>query len=72
MPILIDTNVLLRSVQPSHPMHQTAVRALEILMNGEEALNAAWKTLLLVNRVRGFQVHDARLVAVMKTYGVKT
>jgi len=120
MPILIDTNVLLRSVQPNHPMHATAVRALETLMKRQETLvvafqnvaefwNAAtrpavnnglgftieeaqhelakieelftllsesaasyvtWKTLLIENRVSGVQVHDARLVAVMKTYGV--
>src|ERR1035437_2045224 len=120
MPILIDTNILLRSVQPLHPMHAGAVRALEVLMKREEALvialqnvaefwnaatrpavnngrgltpeeareeltklegffqilteNAAsyatWKTLLIANRVSGVQVHDARLVAVMKTYGI--
>lgn len=38
MPILIDTNVLLRSAQPSHPMHECAVRALELLMKRPEAL----------------------------------
>ena len=120
MPILIDTNILLRSVQPSHPMHAGAVHALEVLMKREEALvialqnvaefwnaatrpivhnglgftieeaqeelarlegffriltedaasYAAWKTLLIANRVSGVLVHDARLVAVMKTYGI--
>jgi len=120
MSILIDTNVLLRSVQPSHPMHAVAVRALETLLKREEPLfvalqnvaefwNAAtrpianngleftieevqaevakiegffqvltentesysaWKTLLGAQRVRGVQVHDARLVAVMKTHGI--
>jgi predicted nucleic acid-binding protein len=38
MPILIDTNILLRSVQPSHPMHAVAVRALETLLAGDEPL----------------------------------
>ena len=38
MPTLIDTNILLRSVQPSHPMHAVAVRALEALMKREEPL----------------------------------
>lgn len=120
MPILIDTNVLLRSVQTFHPMHVVAVRALEVLMQREEPLvitiqniaefwnvatrpaannglgftieeaqeeliklegffqilsenassYAAWKTLLIANRVSGIQVHDARLVAVMKAYGI--
>ena len=31
---------------------------------------ATWKTLLIKKRVSGVQVHDARLVAVMITYGV--
>ena len=35
MPVLIDTNVLLRSVQPSHPMHVSAVRALEVLTRSQ-------------------------------------
>lgn len=120
MSILIDTNVLLRAAQPAHPMHETAVRALEILIQRDEDLfvalqnlaefwNAAtrpaannglgftieeaeaelvriegffqmltesaasyamWKTLVLENRVSGVQVHDARLVAVMKTHAV--
>ena len=30
MALLIDTNVLLRSVQPSHVMHPIAIRALEV------------------------------------------
>jgi len=38
MAILIDTNVLLRSVQPSHPMHDTALQALAELMEREEPL----------------------------------
>ena len=120
MPVLIDTNVLLRSVQPSHPMHVSAVRALEVLMRRQEALVVAlqnvaefwnvatrpvaknglgftieeardelakvegffhvlcenpasyqtWKALVIANRVMGVQVHDTRLVAVMKTYGI--
>jgi len=121
MAILIDTNILLRSVQPDHPMNNTAVRALSILIEREEALvvsiqnlaefwNAAtrpeannglgfsveeardelvkleeffevvhenpasytaWKELIVENRVSGVQVHDARLVAVMKAYGIR-
>lgn len=120
MSVLIDTNILLRAAQPTHPMHASAVRALEILLTRQEALvvalqnvaefwnvatrpavnnglgftieeaqselakiedffqilsedaasYAAWKALLIENRVSGVQVHDARLVAVMKTCGV--
>lgn len=38
MAIFIDTNILLRAVQPSHPMHPVALRALETLLAGEEPL----------------------------------
>jgi predicted nucleic acid-binding protein len=38
MPTFVDTNILLRSVQPAHPMHVAAVRALELLMKREEPL----------------------------------
>jgi predicted nucleic acid-binding protein len=38
MAILIDTNILLRSVQPTHLMHPVAVRAIEALLGGEELL----------------------------------
>ena len=112
--------MLLRSVQPSHPMHAVAVRALEVLMKKEEPLviavqnvaefwnaatrpavnnglgftieealaelvriegffgivtenaasYAAWKALVVERRVSGVQVHDARVAAVMKAYGV--
>jgi len=41
MAILIDTNILLRVVQPTHPMHPVAVRALEILMSRGERLMIA-------------------------------
>jgi predicted nucleic acid-binding protein len=121
MPILVDTNILLRSVQPEHPMNATAIRALTILMEREEPLvlsipniaefwnaatrpeannglgfsieeareklfkledffevlyenalsYAAWKDLLIENRVSGVQVHDARLVAGMKAYNIR-
>lgn len=117
---LIDTNVLLRSVQPSHPMHALAVRTLRTLISRGDALVVAvqnmaefwnvatrsiasnglgfsieetqqelvrleryfqvlsenalsyemWKNLVITHRVSGIQVHDARLVAVMKTSGI--
>jgi predicted nucleic acid-binding protein len=118
--ILIDTNLLLRSAQPGHPMHASAVRALATLMQREEPLvvsvqnvaefwntatrpqssnglgpsieegrtelgrleaffevlhentgsYAVCKTLIVENRVSGVQVHDARLVAVMKAHRI--
>src|SRR6266540_2959183 len=35
---LIDTNILLRAAQPSHPMYASGVRALKLLMEREEPL----------------------------------
>lgn len=40
------------------------------ILSENAASYAAWKTLLIAHRVSGVQVHDARLVAVMKTYGI--
>lgn len=34
------------------------------------AAYATWKTLVIERRVSGVQVHDARIAAVMKAYGV--
>jgi predicted nucleic acid-binding protein len=120
VPTLIDTNILVRSVQPSHDMHAIAVAALEILLKKEEPLvitiqnvaefwnvatrpernnglgftieeaqtsfarlegffqilsedaasYADWKAMLTDRRISGAQVHDARLVAVMKVHGI--
>jgi predicted nucleic acid-binding protein len=120
MHFLIDTNILLRAAQPSHPLNASTVRALEILMEREEPLvvavqniaefwsvatrpvannglgftveevqaelariegffdvisenadsYAAWKALVIMNRLSGVLAHDARLAAVMKTYGI--
>jgi len=36
--VFIDTNVLLRTVQPSHSMHDPAVRAVSALINAGEAI----------------------------------
>lgn len=38
MSVFVDTNVLLRSVQPSHPMHAAAVRAVAGLIRDGEGL----------------------------------
>ena len=36
--IFVDTNVWLRSVQPSHPLHETAVDAVAALIGASELL----------------------------------
>lgn len=38
MAYLIDTNVLLRSVDPNHPMYDDATNAISVLRNQEETL----------------------------------
>ncbi|MBC6477471.1 MAG: PIN domain-containing protein [Hormoscilla sp. GM7CHS1pb] len=38
MAFLIDTNVLLRNVQPHHPMHSSGVSAIRILLARDEDL----------------------------------
>jgi hypothetical protein len=69
MPLLIDTNILLRSVQPSHPMQATAIRALELLFKKEEPLRLAlqnvaefWNvaTRPAVNNGVGFTIEEAQ------------
>lgn len=120
MSILVDTNILLRSVEPLHPHYSAAVGAVSRLLadstpvyftlqniaefwnvatrpkdkNGlgltipaalaevekiesllmllpdTPAVYAEWKRIVMDHNVSGVQVHDARLVATMKTHGV--
>lgn len=115
MSYLIDTNILLRSAEPTHPMYGDATNAIQILMNREKTLYIAtqnliefwnvytrprernglgyeaddaekeinqitsffcllpespniytqWQKLVINYRVKGVNVHDARLVAFM-------
>ncbi len=69
MPVLIDTNILLRAVQPSHPMHRVALRALETLLAREEPLFIAiqnvaefWNaaTRPLTNNGLGLTIEEAK------------
>jgi predicted nucleic acid-binding protein len=80
MSFLVDTNVLLRSVEPLHPQHAVAVEAVRgevqriegllSLLPDIPTIYSIWKTLLVEQGVSGVQVHDARLVATMKAHGV--
>jgi predicted nucleic acid-binding protein len=120
MSVFIDSNILLISAQPSHAMHERAVRTVaSFIERGEDAVltpqivaefwNGAtrpadhnglgmsherardeltriesfsslmsespqsygeWKRLVTEYRVSGVKVHDARLVAAMRVYGV--
>ncbi|HEY3444204.1 MAG TPA: PIN domain-containing protein [Paludibaculum sp.] len=69
MAILIDTNILLRSVQPTHFMHASAVQALAALIERDETLlvsvqNMAefWNvaTRPEANNGLGFSIEEAR------------
>jgi predicted nucleic acid-binding protein len=121
MSFLVDTNILLRTVQPAHPQHGVAVEAVYRLLSestpvyftlqniaefwnvatrpidnnglgfsilstlGEvekieglltllpdtPAVYAEWKRIIVEHGVSGVKVHDARLVATMKTHGVR-
>jgi predicted nucleic acid-binding protein len=59
MPFLIDTNILLRSAEPSHPMYPIATNATSLEIYRE------WKRILIQYSIIGVSVHDARLVAAM-------
>lgn len=47
-----------------------AIERIMTLLPDNERVYSLWRQLVLANRVRGVQVHDARLVAVMQAYGV--
>lgn len=120
MSVFVDTNILLRSVQPSHPLHEAAVNSVASLIAADTPLMvtpqivaefwnvatrpiennglgfshdqareelarleafvgilsespevyAEWKRLVIAHNVTGVKVHDARLVAAMKTYDI--
>lgn len=122
MPILVDTNILLRSAQPDHLLCASATQAVATLLRRRETLffcpqNIAefwhvatcpadknglglphhevmaevrgiegiltllpdvpaiypeWKRLVSGHKVSGLKVYDARLVAVMNVYGVRS
>jgi predicted nucleic acid-binding protein len=59
---LADTNVLLRFIDSEHLLHERSTDAIKQIQQGEHELKTT--------RVSGVQVHDARLVAAMKTHGV--
>lgn len=120
MSVFVDTNILLRSIQPSHPHHAAAVNSVAsfiaagtslmvtpqivaefwnvatrpaennglglpheqtreelarleaffVLLSESPEVYAEWKRLVIAHGVTGVKVHDARLVAAMKVYGI--
>jgi predicted nucleic acid-binding protein len=120
MSVLVDTNILLRSIEPLHSHHRLAVAAVSrfladgtpvyfslqniaelwnvatrpvdknglgfsipstlaevekiesllTLLPDTPAIYAEWKRIVVEHAVSGVKVHDARLIATMKTHGV--
>ena len=60
---LVDSHVLLRLTDVTHPHHAQARRQVAQLRGDQHAL-------VIDYRVSGVQVHDARLVAAMLAHGV--
>ena len=53
---------------------ENEVRVIEsgmILLPDSEAVYREWRRIVVEHSVSGLQVHDARLVAAMRVYGVK-
>jgi predicted nucleic acid-binding protein len=121
MKYLLDTNILLRLVEPNHPHHKEASEALKtlrrqnntfyvLLQNVSEFWNVCtrpadrnglglsitktdlhlkrferfftllpdtfevyknWRELVIKHSVSGIQVHDAKIVAAMKTHNIQ-
>jgi predicted nucleic acid-binding protein len=82
MAILVDTNILLHSVQSHDPRYATIVRALASLRSAREMLCVTlqnlvefwtaveWENLITACSVSGKSSHDARLAATMLANGV--
>ena len=65
MRVLVDTNILLRSAQPHHPLCSQATYAVAKLLRQKDSDFYDYK-------VQGVKVYDARLVAVMNVYAVES
>lgn len=122
MRVLVDTNILLRSAQPNHPLSPQATHAVSKLIRQNDAvffcpqtiaefwnvatrpadknglglspdevlkdvgtieklltllpdvpaIYSAWKRIVMIYKVKGVKVYDARLIAVMSVYAVES
>jgi predicted nucleic acid-binding protein len=72
MPYLVDTNILLRFAFRHDPLHPPLglIERLFPLLPDEPNLYLEWRKIVVQFSVSGVQVHDARLVAAMKTKAV--
>jgi predicted nucleic acid-binding protein len=61
--VLVDTNVLLRRLEPRHPHHFA-------LLPDDPRIYDDWRRLVVLHQIVGNRVYDARLVAVMLVHGI--
>jgi predicted nucleic acid-binding protein len=57
------------TISETNSCAQEIERTMTFLPDSEDVY-LAWRQLVMVNQVRGVQVHDARLVAIMQAYGL--
>jgi predicted nucleic acid-binding protein len=70
MAFLLDTNILLRSLQPHHPHCSAVERALTVLRTRDEGLHIAAQNLIEFWAVATRPQSENGLVAVMKVHGI--
>jgi hypothetical protein len=67
MRVLVETNILLRSAQPNHPLCYQATHAVSKLLRQNDSVFFCPHY-----KVQGVKVYDARLVATMNVYAVES
>jgi predicted nucleic acid-binding protein len=65
----LERNGLGLSVQETYTRIQAIERTMLLLLE-DERVYSAWQRLLLLHEVKGVQVHDARLAAILQVHGV--
>ena len=66
----LDRNGLGLSVQETNRRFQALVHSMKLLPETEDVF-MVWQLLMLANEVRGVQVHDAHIAAVLEVHGVR-
>lgn len=50
--------------------HTAAIERVMLLLPDDDRVYSIWRQLVVAHNVRGVQVHDARLVAIMRAHGL--
>ena len=66
----LDRNGLCLSVQETSRPFQTLVDTMKLLPETND-VSAVWQDLMLANEVRGVQVHDAHIAAVLEVHRIQ-